>query len=92
MVVKAVAVEKPSSAEELARKLHDAASQKLAVVPVGGGRASGMGGVPERIASARHIALCMPMKSPLEKTGSISPAVSPASAQPGPATREETSW
>jgi len=39
VVVSTVAVEKPSTADELARRLHDAASQKLAVVPVGGGRA-----------------------------------------------------
>ena len=42
------AVEKPSSAEDLARNLHEAASSKLAVIPVGGGRARGMGGAPER--------------------------------------------
>ena len=46
-MMKATAVEKPATAEELAAKLRDAASQKLAVVPVGGGRASGMGGVLE---------------------------------------------
>jgi glycolate oxidase FAD binding subunit len=45
VVVTTPAVEKPSTAEELARKLHEAAAQKLAVVPVGGGRARGMGGV-----------------------------------------------
>jgi glycolate oxidase FAD binding subunit len=43
-----VARETPRSAEELASKLRDAASQKLAVVPFGGGRAQGMGGVPAR--------------------------------------------
>ena len=48
MVVTAPAIEKPASAEELARRLHDAASSKLAVVPIGGGRASGMGDVLER--------------------------------------------
>src|SRR5438105_10580175 len=48
MVVSAPTVEKPASAEELARRLHDAASSKLAVVPVGGGRASGMGDPAER--------------------------------------------
>jgi glycolate oxidase FAD binding subunit len=48
MVVSAPAVEKPASAEELARRLHEAASSKLAVVPVGGGRASGMGDPAER--------------------------------------------
>jgi len=45
---KAPTVEKPASAEELARRLHDAASSRLAVVPVGGGRASGMGDVLQR--------------------------------------------
>jgi glycolate dehydrogenase FAD-binding subunit len=47
MVVRATAVEKPASAEDLAAKLREAASQKLAVVPMGGGRARGMGGVPD---------------------------------------------
>jgi glycolate oxidase FAD binding subunit len=45
VVVRATAVEKPATAEELAARLRDAAAQKLAVVPVGGGRARGMGGV-----------------------------------------------
>ncbi len=53
-MVSTVAVEKPSTADELARRLHDAASQKLAVVPVGGGRASGMGGAPERLDVELH--------------------------------------
>ena len=44
MVVKAPSVERPASAEELAQILCDAAGQKLAVVPVGGGRAPGFGG------------------------------------------------
>jgi len=48
MVVNAPVVEKPASAEELARRLHDAASSKLAVVPVGAGRASRMGNPLER--------------------------------------------
>src|SRR6266446_7868769 len=48
VVVTAPAVEKPSTADELARKLHEAASSRLAVVPVGGGKARGMGGVPKR--------------------------------------------
>ncbi|TMC33905.1 MAG: FAD-dependent oxidoreductase, partial [Chloroflexi bacterium] len=43
MVVSAPAVEKPASAEALAETLHEAASQRLGVIPVGGGRASGMG-------------------------------------------------
>src|SRR5256885_13048421 len=54
MVVSTVAIEKPSTADELARQLHDAASWKLAVVPVGGGRARGMGGVPERVDVELH--------------------------------------
>jgi glycolate dehydrogenase FAD-binding subunit len=48
MVVTAPTVENPRSAEELAAVLHEAAQAKLAVVPVGGGRAPGMGGAPER--------------------------------------------
>lgn len=48
MVVSAPVTEKPASAEELARKLRDAAGAKLFVVPVGGGRASGMGCPVER--------------------------------------------
>ena len=48
MVVNAPAIEKPATAEELAARLHEAASSKLAVVPVGGGRARGMGDVLER--------------------------------------------
>jgi glycolate oxidase FAD binding subunit len=39
----APAVEKPSSAEELARRLAQASEARSAVVPVGGGRALGMG-------------------------------------------------
>ena len=41
-------IERPATAEELARRLRDAAEAKLAVVPVGGGRAAGMGGSLER--------------------------------------------
>ena len=48
MVVTAPTVEKPASAEDLARRLHEAAASKLAVAPVGGGKARGMGGVIER--------------------------------------------
>jgi glycolate oxidase FAD binding subunit len=48
VVVSAPAVEKPATAEELARKLHEAAGARLAVVPVGGGRARDMGDPPER--------------------------------------------
>ena len=44
----APSVEKPASAEELASTLREAASQKLAVAPVGAGRASGMGNPFER--------------------------------------------
>jgi glycolate oxidase FAD binding subunit len=47
-VVTAPVVEKPSTAEELARRLHEAAEGGLAVVPVGGGKAAGMGGPPLR--------------------------------------------
>ena len=47
-MVTAPSVEKPASAEELARVLHEAASSKLAVVPVGGRRASKMGDPVER--------------------------------------------
>jgi glycolate oxidase FAD binding subunit len=48
VVVTTPAVEKPATAEELARRLHEAAVSKLAVIPVGGGRASGMGDPPIR--------------------------------------------
>ena len=41
-------VEKPSTAEELARRLREAAESGSAVVPVGGGKAAGMGGPPLR--------------------------------------------
>jgi glycolate oxidase FAD binding subunit len=41
-------VETPSTAEDLARSLHKAAEARLAVVPVGGGRASAMGDALER--------------------------------------------
>jgi FAD/FMN-containing dehydrogenase len=44
--VKAPVAERPSTAEELAKRLHEAAGSKSAVVPVGGRRASGMGGAP----------------------------------------------
>jgi glycolate dehydrogenase FAD-binding subunit len=40
--------EAPRTADELARLLHDAAIQKLAVTPVGGGRAHAMGNPLER--------------------------------------------
>ncbi len=48
MVVTNPIVEKPATAEELARRLHEAAESKLAVAPVGGGKAAGMGNVLER--------------------------------------------
>jgi FAD/FMN-containing dehydrogenase len=48
MVVTAPAVHNPASADELARLLQEAASAKLTVVPVGGGRANGMGDVLDR--------------------------------------------
>jgi glycolate oxidase FAD binding subunit len=48
MVVSSPVVEKPATAEELARRLHQAAEAGSAVVPVGGGRAAGMGGAPSR--------------------------------------------
>jgi glycolate oxidase FAD binding subunit len=48
MVVSTTVVEKPASAEELARVLQEAASARLAVVPVGGGKAHGMGDVLDR--------------------------------------------
>ncbi len=57
MVVSTPAIEKPASAEELARRLHDAASSKLAVVPVGGGRASGMGDPLDRCDVLLHTTL-----------------------------------
>ena len=48
MVVSAPVIEKPASAEELARRLHQAAEAGSAVVPVGGGKAAAMGGAPLR--------------------------------------------
>jgi glycolate oxidase FAD binding subunit len=48
MVVSAPAIERPTTAEELARRLHQAAESGAAVVPVGGGKAAGMGGPPLR--------------------------------------------
>jgi glycolate oxidase FAD binding subunit len=43
-----ITIEKPKTDDELARVLGEAAEAGQAVVPVGGGRASGMGGVVER--------------------------------------------
>ncbi|HEV3103681.1 MAG TPA: FAD-binding oxidoreductase [Candidatus Dormibacteraeota bacterium] len=48
MVVNKTAVEKPATAEELARRLHGAAEAGLAVFPVGGGKALEMGDPPAR--------------------------------------------
>jgi glycolate oxidase FAD binding subunit len=47
-VVSAPVIEKPATAEELAQRLRAAADARLAVVPVGGGRAGGMGDPPTR--------------------------------------------
>jgi glycolate oxidase FAD binding subunit len=48
------AVEKPSTPDELARVLREAAQAGHAVVPVGGGRAGGMGGVLHRAGLELH--------------------------------------
>jgi glycolate oxidase FAD binding subunit len=48
VVVSVAAVEKPATADEVARRLREAADAGLAVVPVGGGRASAMGDPLER--------------------------------------------
>jgi glycolate oxidase FAD binding subunit len=48
MVVSAPATEKPTTAEQLAKLLHQAAESGSAVVPIGGGKAAGMGGAPSR--------------------------------------------
>ena len=47
-LLKAPTIEEPATADELARVLHEAASQRLAVVPRGGGKASGMGNQLDR--------------------------------------------
>jgi glycolate oxidase FAD binding subunit len=44
MVVRATSVEKPRTAEELAGLLREASASRSIVMPVGGGRARGMGG------------------------------------------------
>ena len=44
----AAAIEKPTTAEELARRLGEAAASGSAVIPVGGGRSSRMGAAPVR--------------------------------------------
>jgi glycolate oxidase FAD binding subunit len=48
VVVSQTTVEKPTTAEELAQRLHEAAEAGLAVFPVGGGRAAEMGDPPAR--------------------------------------------
>jgi glycolate oxidase FAD binding subunit len=48
VVVSAPSVEKPATAEEVARVLREASASNLAVTPVGGGRASEMGDPLER--------------------------------------------
>jgi glycolate oxidase FAD binding subunit len=48
VVVSAPVIEKPATAEEVARILRDASDGRLAVTPVGGGRASEMGDPLER--------------------------------------------
>jgi glycolate oxidase FAD binding subunit len=47
-VVTSPTVETPATAEELAKCLREASDARLAVIPVGGGRASQMGDPPER--------------------------------------------
>jgi glycolate oxidase FAD binding subunit len=48
MVVGRATAEKPATAEELAKRLHEIAEEGLAVFPVGGGRAAEMGDPPAR--------------------------------------------
>ena len=48
-------IERPSTAEDLARLLHQAAESGSAVVPVGGGKASAMGGPPLRCDVELHM-------------------------------------
>jgi glycolate dehydrogenase FAD-binding subunit len=48
MVVKAIAIEKPTTEQEVAHVVREASDAGKAVVPIGGGHASGMGGVLER--------------------------------------------
>jgi glycolate oxidase FAD binding subunit len=54
VVVNAPVVEKPKSAEELAKRLHEAAESRSAVVPIGGGKSSRMGGSPLRCDVEMH--------------------------------------
>ena len=55
-LAKAPAIERPAGAEELAALLRDAAAARLAVVPVGGGRARGMGNPADRCDVELHTA------------------------------------
>ena len=48
MVVRRATAEKPATAEELARLLHEAAESGHSVFPVGGGQAAQMGDPPSR--------------------------------------------
>jgi glycolate oxidase FAD binding subunit len=48
-------IERPTTAEELARRLREAAKGGSAVVPVGGGKASAMGGAPLRCDVELHM-------------------------------------
>jgi len=50
------AVERPSSDEEVAGVLREASASGAAVIPMGGGRAQGMGGAPERCDVELHLA------------------------------------
>ena len=52
--VRARSEERPKTAEELAQRLRDAAAAGQAVVPIGGGRALGIGNPPERFDVALH--------------------------------------
>jgi glycolate oxidase FAD binding subunit len=54
-VVVNAAVEKPATAEELARILTDASDARLAVCPIGGSRANEMGDPPERCDVELHM-------------------------------------
>ena len=51
---RAPVVEKPDTPEEMARRLREAADARLAVIPIGGGRASALGDPPDRIDLELH--------------------------------------
>jgi glycolate oxidase FAD binding subunit len=51
---RAPVIEKPATAEEVARRLREAAEARLAVIPIGGGRASALGDPPARIDLELH--------------------------------------